>query len=389
MASIHKRMAGKDPRYDVSYREPDGRQRRKTFRRRVDAERFVSMVEADVLRGTYIDPDAGRITFKRYAEEWLAAQTHQATTREQLELRLRLHVYPVLGPKTLGQIKPSTIQAWLRGLSGAPNTRRTILANVSTIFSAAVDDERIPKNPCKAGSVTRPKREVSKLVPWSVDRVGAVRAALPEQYRVALDLAAGLGLRQGEVFGLSPDDIDFLRGSVDVRRQVKVLSGNRLIFGLPKGNKTRTVPLPPSVGDSLAEYIARHPARRMTLPWGDLDGRSETATLILTTRERKPVNRNYFNAAVWRKALAAANVPGGRENGMHALRHHYASVLLDAGESIKAVSEFLGHADPGFTLRTYTHLMGTSDQRTKNAVDAAFARYITVASELSAPAREA
>jgi integrase len=50
---------------------------------------------------------------------------------------------------------------------------------------------------------------------------------------------------------------------------------------------------------------------------------------------------------------------------MHALRHFYASVLLDAGESIKAVSEYLGHSDPGFTLRTYTHLL--PKQRATNA----------------------
>jgi integrase len=56
---------------------------------------------------------------------------------------------------------------------------------------------------------------------------------------------------------------------------------------------------------------------------------------------------------------------------MHALRHHYASVLLDAGESIKALSEYLGHSDPGFTLRTYTHLMPASEERTKKAVDRA------------------
>ncbi|MBM0231910.1 tyrosine-type recombinase/integrase [Micromonospora sp. STR1_7] len=53
----------------------------------------------------------------------------------------------------------------------------------------------------------------------------------------------------------------------------------------------------------------------------------------------------------------------------HALRHFYASVLLDAGESVKALSEYLGHADPGFTLRTYTHLMPTSEDRKRRAVD--------------------
>lgn len=56
---------------------------------------------------------------------------------------------------------------------------------------------------------------------------------------------------------------------------------------------------------------------------------------------------------------------------MHALRHHYASVLLDAGETVVALSSYLGHHDPGFTLRTYTHLMPTSEGRTRKAVDTA------------------
>lgn len=60
---------------------------------------------------------------------------------------------------------------------------------------------------------------------------------------------------------------------------------------------------------------------------------------------------------------------------MHALRHAYASVLLDAGESIKALSEYLGHSDPGFTLRTYTHLLPSSETRTRKAIDNAFTEY--------------
>ncbi|MBE4740625.1 Phage integrase family protein [Streptomyces sp. cf124] len=57
---------------------------------------------------------------------------------------------------------------------------------------------------------------------------------------------------------------------------------------------------------------------------------------------------------------------------MHALRHYYASVLLDSGENIKALAEYLGHSDPGFTLRTYTHRMPNSQDRARRAIDAAF-----------------
>ena len=66
------------------------------------------------------------------------------------------------------------------------------------------------------------------------------------------------------------------------------------------------------------------------------------------------------------------DVETGRDKGMHALRHFYASVLLHAGESVKALSEYLGHHDPGFTLRTYTHLMPSSETRTRAAVDGVF-----------------
>ncbi|MFJ2929484.1 hypothetical protein ACIPIU_31305 [Streptomyces massasporeus] len=57
---------------------------------------------------------------------------------------------------------------------------------------------------------------------------------------------------------------------------------------------------------------------------------------------------------------------------MHALRHFYASVLLDVGENVKALSNYLGHSDPGFTLRVYTHLMPSSDARARNAIDSLY-----------------
>lgn len=61
-----------------------------------------------------------------------------------------------------------------------------------------------------------------------------------------------------------------------------------------------------------------------------------------------------------------------RENGMHAMRHFYASVLLDARKSVKAVAEYLGHSDPGLTLRVYAHPMPSSQERTRKAVAAVF-----------------
>src|SRR4051794_21627261 len=95
---------------------PSRRQRSRSFRRKVDAERFRSTVSADLVRGQYLDPDAGKVTFADYTTAWLAAQTFDASTGQAVELRLRLHALPVLGGKELRQVKPSMIQAWIRGL---------------------------------------------------------------------------------------------------------------------------------------------------------------------------------------------------------------------------------------------------------------------------------
>jgi integrase len=328
------------------------------------------MVSADIVRGHYIDPDAGKVCFDDYAAQWLAAQTFEEGTVEMVELRFRLHVMPHLGSRNLSDVQPSTIQGWLRTLTGlSGNYQKVIYANVSSVFTAAVDDGLIPKNPCNAPSVRRPKSDPRKLRPWVRDQALAVRDQLPDRFKLVIDLGAGLGLRQGEIFGLSLDDIDLNTGKIEIRRQVKLLGSNRQLFGLPKGRKIRTVPLPDRVLELINDHVTRYPPRRVTLPWDKSDGAERTFELILFSRESGALNRNYFNSKIWRPALVAAGVEPKRENGCHALRHFYASTLLDAGESILALSEYLGHADPGFTLRTYTHLMPSSTERTKAAID--------------------
>jgi site-specific recombinase XerD len=113
----------------------------------------------------------------------------------------------------------------------------------------------------------------------------------------------------------------------------------------------------------------------VTLPWEEPDGEPTTAKLIMTNDQGRAWCRQTFNAQRWRPALERAGMINfTRTDGTHALRHYYASALLDGGESIKALSEYLGHADPGFTLRTYTHLMPSSHERTRRVIDARLGR---------------
>ncbi|GHA70703.1 hypothetical protein GCM10010391_65560 [Streptomyces anthocyanicus] len=128
------------------------------------------------------------------------------------------------------------------------------------------------------------------------------------------------------------------------------------MFAPPKGGKLRDVPLPSPVADALRAHMKRFPPVEITLPWKVADGHPVTKRLIFTGPRGGHVWRTSLNEEAWKPALAAAGVipvpergqpyAESRENGMHALRHFYASVLLDAGENIKAFAEYLGHSRP-------------------------------------------
>lgn len=125
--------------------------------------------------------------------------------------------------------------------------------------------------------------------------------------------------------------------------------------------------------------MQRCPPVAITLPWGVTGGPLVTKRLVFTAPMGGHVWRGMFNTDQWKPALAAAGViseraegqetyAAAREHGMHALRHFHASVLLDAGENVKALAEHLGHSDAGLTLRVYAHLMPSSQERTRSAV---------------------
>ncbi|MFC9339396.1 tyrosine-type recombinase/integrase [Streptomyces sp. NPDC057020] len=373
-------------RYRARYVGPDGTEKSKSFpdKQKRLAERWLSETAADMARGQYIDPRASRITFKGYAEKWLKGQTTELSSQIEVERRLRLHAFPRIGARPLDSFRPQHIRELLAALEASPigsSYARNVYSDVRAVLAAAVDDGLLSRNPCGAKSVRPPTSDPRRVVPWLPDHVRAVRTALPERYRAMADVGAGCGLRQGEIVGLAEDALDFEEDTLRVSRQVKLIRG-KAVLAPPKCNKERDVPLPRSVAESLRRHMDAYKPVEVTLPWRKPDGPKVTVRLLFTNTASGLVWRSNFNIQEWKPALAAAGLipepedgqpyASAREHGMHALRHFYASVLLDAGENIKAVSEYLGHADPGLTLRVYAHLMPASRERTRKAIDRLF-----------------
>lgn len=171
-----------------------------------------------------------------------------------------------------------------------------------------------------------------------------------------MTVAAGTGMRQGEIFGLTRDCLRLLSSNpvVVVDRQLLTRPGRTTEFGPLKTKASyRTIPLPKTVVRALNEHLA---ARDIA----DDD--------LVFTLDGQPITRQAFGH-VWRPVAKVAGLTQSTGPGMHALRHYYASLLIRYGESVKTVQARLGHASAAETLDTYSHLWPDSDDRTREAID--------------------
>ncbi len=152
---------------------------------------------------------------------------------------------------------------WLSSTSErlAPGSVELVYRWVWTIFKAAVTDRLIASSPCVG--IALPKRPDVEVVPLTVGQIEALIEAMPDRHRALVIFAAGMGLRQGECFGLSLDRVDFLRREVRVDRQLVSVRGETPGFGPPKSRAGhRTVPMPELVAVTLSSHLARYGPRR-------------------------------------------------------------------------------------------------------------------------------
>jgi integrase len=192
-------------------------------------------------------------------------------------------------------------------------------------------------------------------MPLSVEQVAALAEAMPERYRTMVLAQASLGLRIGELLALRVEDVDSLRP----HRADRVAVHPRVERGAKRAEDS------PVEADRPAAPGGRR--RTGSSPGGVSGGRRRNN---LHHREGHPLGHVYYGHNLIRRAVDEAGLPKGTTS--HDLRHHYASVLLAAGESVVAVAERLGHEDASLVLGTHGHLMPDSDDRTRSAIDAAW-----------------
>ena len=354
-------------RWQARYRDPSGKEVARRFDRKVDAEAWITTQAAEMLRGTYVDPAAGRVTLATYASTWTQRMrpTWRASTAAGIANSLDKHILPVLGRRPVAGLRKSDVEALCASLALAASTVATVHQHFGQLLAGAVEDGLIARNPATRARL--PKREASKAQPVPIEVVEAIRAGLPDWMAVAVPLGIGAGLRQGEASGLTVDRLDFLRRTLRVDRQLLCRHVPAPVLGPPKTESShRTIPLATFLLDALADHLRRYPAA--------------PGELVLRSPAGLPLDADRFGHQ-WRRACRSAGVPGLR---YHDLRHTFASTLLSRGVSVKAVADWLGHASPTITLATYAHLMPADEEVARAVLDAALAAPSVTVSSVTA-----
>ena len=350
--SIDKRPNGQ---WRVRSREyPNGPQKTQQFGRKVDAERHEAEVRVALARGTHLTGDQQRVTLGQYVETYIGRQVWKPRTFDLARGSLgRAELYfGALRP--MAGIRRGDVEAFVvkQSATYAPGTVRTTFQHLRGVMRSAMADGIIAVDP-----TTRIKlpAAVSELVVLEPAVVRSLVAAAAPEFRAAIVLGAHVGLRAGEAQGLLVSDVDFLRRTVNVRRQ---LDGRSTVLALttPKtAASTRSIPVPQGVIEVLSEHVRVHGPGR--------DG-------VLLHQGGKYLSDNALNWQ-WRRAQVGAGTAAGSLR-FHWLRHAFASSLISAGCSVKAVADAMGHASATVTLNTYASLWPGDDDRIRSAIEAAW-----------------
>ncbi len=337
-------------RYRARYTGPDGTRHNAptTFEAREDAETWLSGERRKISRGEWAPPRKPRDqpkaqTFRQYADRWMTHRDLKPRTRAHYASLLERHILPTFEDVALKAITSEDVRDWYSELDRAKPTQRAhAYALLRTILGTAVDDEKIPANPCHirgAGS----SKSVVRIRPATLEQLAALVAAMPQRYKAMTLLSAWCGLRFGETTELRRKDVDLTNGVIHVRRGV-VRAARETIVGTPKSAAgVRDVAIPPHLVPSLREHVNTCVRGRDGLLFPAADGVSHLAPSSLYR--------------VFRKAREAAGRPDLR---WHDLRHTGAVLAAATGATLAELMGRLGHSTPTAALR-YQHVAGGRD----------------------------
>jgi integrase len=257
----------------------------------------------------------------------------------------RLHIEPTFGKLAFNQVTTSRIRSWHAGLHKRhPATAQGAYRLLRQILNAAVDDKRLPANPCRvkgAGVDRSPERSTA-----TVAEVEAIIAEMPERMRLMVLLAVWAGLRRSELQGLRRRDINLVRRTVTVSQTLHHLRNG--LGATVQGPKSRaggrTLAFPSSIVDDVESHLLQFVA----------PGRD---ALVFTGEKGRPLLPHVFGKEFRRSRTIA----GRPELTLHDLRHTSDTLAAATGATLPELMHRMGHATPHSAMR-YLHATKDRDR---------------------------
>ena len=326
-------------------------------------------IEAKLKLGdlSLLEKEEKLIRFDDYATEWLrtsAAVRCKPSTAEEYERVYVLHLQPMFGAKQLPDITREHVKRLLADklASGLSRSRVKVILNLlSAILNSAVEDGYLPANPgMRLGRTIRAKNGLpeTEIHPLTKEELALFLATVREHFSSTYPLfllLARTGLRIGEALALKWSDIDFHGSFIDVKR-----SWRRKRLSTPKNGKSRRVDMSRQLKETLEALLVARKEEAWRRNWEQLPEwvfcNADGQMLIEVT-----VRTYAFHPALTRSGL--------RRIRIHDLRHTYASLLIQQGESLAYVKDQMGHHSIKITVDTYGHLIPGSNRQAVDRLD--------------------
>jgi integrase len=361
MASVYKRVRPREGKGDLvtweaRWREPDGRQRKRTFTKKSDAERYLTSIESSLLTGGYVDPSRSRVTVGAYAEQWMAGRTRlKPKTVASYRSLLANRVLPRWADVRLDRVTYEDVGAWVSDMAAtvSPSTTRQAYHLLTSMLDEAVKGRRLPFNPASGVELPRLPRVHKRYL--SHEQVGLLADECGDEGVVVLMLAY-TGIRWGELAGIRVGRVAPGARRVHIAEAMTEVDG-RAIFGPPKTHADRWVAVPRFLQARIGELMA-----------GKAPG-----DLLFTSPQGEVLRVGNFRRRCFDRAATAIGLAGLVP---HELRHTAASLAIASGANVKAVQSMLGHASAAMTLDRYSHLFDDALDAVADRLDEARSRTV-------------
>lgn len=365
--------------------------------RKKAAERELSLFLAETEKADFVQPK--KLTLEEYVYQWLTDHAENQLSPKTIvcyKQLLKDRILPALGHIKLQELKPLHLVKFYSNLQesgiredkkGGPLSSSTIRkyhAILSSMLEKAVKWQLISYNPCT--KVEPPKIHHREMQVFDLEKASVLLNALDNEelkFQLLLKLAIVTGLRRGELMALQWKNVDMEKGVINVKYSIAYIPGEGLLLKDPKNKSSvRKVSIPKFICDQLRLYEKDQKARRLKVgtqwtkdsdyiftTWNGEPMHPDTVTKWFPkflNKHNESINTDDSLSEEAKKALSLPVV------NFHMLRHTAATLLIDKGLNIKAVSSRLGHAQTSTTTNIYAHALQTADKQAADIMEGIF-----------------